>query len=111
MSSKKTLDQRVQEKEAQLNEFLKKAKQYEAQLKMLQAKQKEENRKARNHRLIEIGASIESVLDHPVEKEMLPSLISWLKEVEKTDMALSNALGLEVPEMEQYIENIPLPEE
>lgn len=38
MSSKKTLEQRVEEKQEQLNEMLKKAKEYEAQLKILQVK-------------------------------------------------------------------------
>lgn len=61
--------------------------------------------------MIELGASIESVLQCSVEKDMLPAVISWLRQIEKTDLALSNALGLKVKDEINYVEDIPVPEE
>ncbi len=92
--SKYSLDERVTDKKRQLDELLKKAKQYEEQLKRLENQKKEEDRKARAHRLIEVGASVESIVGQPIEKEKLPALISFLKDIEERDHALSSALGI-----------------
>ena len=92
--SKYSLDERVTDKKRQLDELLKKAKQYEEQLKRLENQKKEEDRKARAHRLIEVGASVESVIGQPIEKEKLPVLIAFLRDIESRDHSLSKALGL-----------------
>ncbi len=92
--SKYTLDERVTDKKRQLDELMKKARQYEEQLKRLENQKKEEDRKARAHRLIEVGASVESIVGQPIEKEKLPALISFLKDIEERDHSLSVALGL-----------------
>jgi hypothetical protein len=85
MKSTRPLDERVTEKQLRLEEMLKKAKQYEAQLKQLEARQKDEERRKRNHRLIEIGASVESITQAPIEGESLIRLISYLQRLEARD--------------------------
>lgn len=90
-----TLEERLNEKQEQLQKMLEKAKQYEQQLKQLEAKKKEEDRKARAHRLIELGASVESVLGIPIEgKEVLTKLMDFLAELEGNGNQVSRALGL-----------------
>ena len=53
--------------------------QLRAQEKRLRAKQNEAERKARTHRLIQIGATVESVLGRPIDENELPKLIAFLK--------------------------------
>lgn len=49
-----------------------------------EAKEREKERKARTKRLIEIGAVVESVAGHPIEKEQLEKFKQWLiKHLEK----------------------------
>jgi hypothetical protein len=56
----------------------------QAREKALAAKEKEKERKARTKRLIEIGAVVESVVGHPIEKEQLEKFKNWLaKRLEK----------------------------
>lgn len=50
----------------------------QAREKALAAKEKEKERKARTKRLIEIGAVVESVVGHPIEKEQLEKFKNWL---------------------------------
>jgi hypothetical protein len=94
MKSTRPLDERVAEKQARLEEMLKKAKQYEAQLKQLEARQKDEERKKRTHRLIEIGASIESIAQAPVEGESLIRLINYLQRLEARDNHFTKYIGV-----------------
>ena len=56
-----TIDERI----AKLDE---KKKQIEAQRRQLMARQSKEQRAARTHRLVEIGATCEAVLGKPIEK-------------------------------------------
>ncbi len=97
---KHSLDERVLEKQEQLQRMLEKAKQYEAQLKMLEAKKKEQDRKNRAHRLIEIGGAVESVLGCPIVKEDIPKLIFFLMELEEQGHRFSNAMGVRTMEIE-----------
>ncbi len=94
MKSTRPLDERVAEKQARLEEMLKKAKQYENQLKQLEARQKEEERKRRAHRLIEIGATVESITEAPVEGESLIRLASYLRRLEEQDHSLTRYLSI-----------------
>lgn len=56
----------------------------QAREKALAAKEKEKERKARTKRLIEIGAVVESVVGHLIEKEQLEKFKNWLaKRLEK----------------------------
>lgn len=71
----------IKEQRAKLQE---KIAALQAQEKKLAAKEKEKERKARTKRLIEIGAVVESVAGHPIEKEQLEKFKWWLtKHLEK----------------------------
>lgn len=91
---KHSLDERVAEKQKQLDEMLKKVKQHEAQLKQLEARQKEEKRKKRTHKLCEMGGAILSVLDCDADDVDIDKLIFYLKEQEARGNYFSKALGL-----------------
>ena len=58
-------------------------KQLAIQIRETETKLKEQDRKARTHRLIEVGASVESVLGQ-IRHDELPTLIGILKELEQT---------------------------
>ncbi|MCI9577129.1 MAG: relaxasome subunit MobC [Clostridiales bacterium] len=84
---KNNLDERI----AKLQE---KQKQLKAQEKALRARQSQEERKIRTKRLIDIGAAVESVLGHPIEKEDLPNLIDFLQQQEQRGNFFSKAMNL-----------------
>ena len=64
------------------------------QIKELEKKQAEENRRKRNHRLIEVGAAVESVLGKPIEKDDIPKLIGFLNKQEQNGKYFSTAMGV-----------------
>ncbi len=70
MSTKRSLNERIEEKLNKEQEYLQKAKQYSAQAKKLEQQKKAEERKIRTHRLIEIGGAVESVLGRPQAREI-----------------------------------------
>ena len=53
---------------------------------------KEEERKIRTHRLIEIGAAVESVLGRCIELEEIPKLIAFLNKQEANGKFFSKAM-------------------
>lgn len=61
-----------------INELKQKQEQLKAQEKKLMAQKKEAERKARTHRLIQIGALIESIVGRPLSPEDLPILQDYL---------------------------------
>ena len=65
----------IKEQRAKLQE---KIAQLQAKEKALAQKDKLQERKARTKRLIEIGAVVESVVGHPIEKEKLENFKLWL---------------------------------
>lgn len=65
----------IKEQRAKLQE---KIASLQAREKALAAKEKQKERKARTKRLIEIGAVVESVAGHPIEKEQLEKFKQWL---------------------------------
>ena len=67
--STKTYEERIQEKDLRIEKLAQELKRYEAQKKQLEKRKKEEERKIRTHRLIEIGAAVESVLGRCIELE------------------------------------------
>ena len=69
--ARKTIEE-LEAMESALHERIKKEK----------AKLRAQERKARNHRLIEVGATVESVLGRPIEKEDLPKLQKFLQDQE-----------------------------
>ena len=90
---RKTLDERIQNCTTKEEEMLEKLKQYQAQRKQLERRKKEEERKIRTHRLIQIGGAVESVLGRAVTEEDIPKLIAFLKKQETNGRYFSKAMG------------------
>ena len=90
--STKTLEERIQEKNLRAQKLMEEAKKVEAQRKLLEKRQQAEERKKRTHRLIQIGAAVESVLDMPIEEEDIPRLIAYLKKQEANGKFFSKAM-------------------
>ena len=65
----------IKEQRAKLQE---KIAQLQAKEKALAQKDKLQERKARTKRLIEVGAVVESVVGHPIEKDKLENFKLWL---------------------------------
>jgi hypothetical protein len=65
----------IKEQRAKLQE---KIAQLQAKEKALAQKDKLQERKARTKRLIEVGAVVESVVGHPIEKDKLENFKTWL---------------------------------
>lgn len=81
----KSLDNRISELQTKISQL-------KAQEKALKARKTEQERKARTKRLIEIGATVESVLGRPITKEDLPNLKRFLQEQEDRGNFFSNAM-------------------
>jgi hypothetical protein len=95
MTKRKTTSER-------LDDLTEKMNKYEAKKKQLEKRLAEEQRKARTKRLIEIGASVESVYGKPIENEKLTNLINFLYDQEKRGNYFSKALerNVEIKETE-----------
>ena len=98
MASKRTLDERIQEKDSMMQQLLDRAKQYEAQIKQLEKRKKEEERKARTHRLIVIGGVVASVLDRDFVDGDDMRLMNFLKQQERNGSFFSKAMNKGVPD-------------
>lgn len=70
-----------------------KQNQAKERIKELKQKQNALERKQRNHRLIQIGAIVESVLNRPIEEEDLPKLLRFLQQQELRGNYFSNAMN------------------
>ena len=90
--STRTLEERIQEKNLRAQKLIEQAKKAEAQAKQLAKRQQAEERKKRNHRLISVGAAVESVLEAPIEEEDLPRLILFLKKQEANGKFFTKAM-------------------
>lgn len=90
--STKTYEERISEKDSKIERLMQELKQQEAQRKLLLKRQKEEERKIRTHRLIEIGAAVESVLGRCIELEEIPKLIAFLNKQEANGKFFSKAM-------------------
>ena len=90
--STRTLEERIQEKNLRAQKLIEQAKKAEAQAKQLAKRQQAEERKKRTHRLIQIGAAVESVLDMSIEEEYIPRLITFLKKQEANGKFFSKAM-------------------
>ena len=80
-------------REEKISDIDKKLEQLKAQKRALQNREKKVAKKKRDHRLIEVGSSVESVLGRPIEKEDLPKLINFLKQQEARGNYFSNAMN------------------
>ena len=81
MTSKKSFDERIAELDSKAQTAFEKGKQYEAQKRNLEKRKKAEERKKRNHLLIEIGAAVESLMDRPVQEGDEIRLLNFLKRI------------------------------
>lgn len=81
--------------EEQLADIQKKIEQLKAKEKQIKARHSQEERKARTKRLIEVGATVESVLGRSIEKEDLPKLKSFLENQEQRGQFFSKAMERE----------------
>lgn len=78
--------------EEQIADLQKRQAQLKAREQKLKAKMKEQERKKRTKRLIEIGAAVESVLGEPIPKERLPLLIDFLTKQDERGDFFTNAM-------------------
>ena len=93
-AEKRSIDERI-------SELQEKQKQLKEQEKKLRAQQSQAERKARTKRLIEIGATVESVFGKPIEKEDLPKLKNFLEQQEQRGQYFSKAFVSSVVEPEK----------
>ena len=77
--SKRTVEERIAELNKREQDMLEKASRLKAQKKELEKRYKEEQKKARTHRLCQIGGAVESVLGGPIEEADISKLIDFLK--------------------------------
>ena len=98
MAGKRTLDERIQEKDNLMQQLLTKAKQYEAQIRQLEKRKKEEERKARTHRLITIGGVVSSVLNRDFVEGDDMRLMNFLKTQERNGNYFSKAMNKGAPD-------------
>ena len=94
MSSKRTIDERLIEKNEQLKKAMETAKQYQSQLKQLEKRKKEEERKKRTRRLIEIGSAVESVLGRDFGEGDIVRLINFLRKQNERGNFFTQAMEL-----------------
>ena len=97
MASKRTLEERIRDKDERMQKALEKAKQYEAQKKQLEQRQKAEDRKARAHRLIQIGAAAENVLGREFVEGDIERFMNFLKLQERNGSFYTKALQKPAP--------------
>ena len=85
-TEKRSIDERI-------SELQEKQKQLKEQEKKLKAQQSQAERKNRTKRLIEVGATVESVLGKPISKEDLPKLKKFLEKQEQKGQWFSQAMN------------------
>ena len=95
--STKPIELRIDEKDSEIQKYLDKAKQLQEQKKLLEKQKKEADRKARTKRLIEIGASVESVLGRDFRDGDNIRLMNFLKSQERNGKYFSKAMEKELP--------------
>ena len=81
-----------------MQQLLTKAKQYEAQIKQLEKRKKEEERRARTHRLITMGGVVSSVLNRDFIEGDDMRLMNFLKQQERNGGYFSKAMNKGAPD-------------
>ena len=76
--------------------YKKKAEALQQTIEELETRDREVEEKRRTHRLITVGAEVESVLGHPIEKKDLPKLRKFLEDQEKRGKWFSKAMNKEL---------------
>lgn len=82
----------------------KRQEQLKAQEKALKKKQSEEERKKRTRRLIELGATVESVLERPTTDEDKIRLLNFLKKQESNGKYFTKAMNADAARPEENVE-------
>ena len=95
MASKRSLEERIKEKDEKAQELLNQAKKYQEQAKALERKMKEEERRKRTKQLIEIGGVVASVLGREFEEGDNIRLMNFLKMQERNGKFFSKAMNRE----------------
>lgn len=78
--SKRSIEERVAEKEKQLEAALQKVQQYKNQLRDLNNRKSNEERKKRTHQLIVCGAEIASLYGHTLSTDEIHAVINFLRQ-------------------------------
>lgn len=90
----KSIKDKIAELELKEQQLQEQAKQAAAQRKQLLARQKEQERKERTHRIAKIGGAVEAALGIDMTDEMIELFISWLNDQNARGRYFYNALGL-----------------
>lgn len=80
MAEIRPIEARVLEKQEQLERTLKRLNQQREQLKQLQTRAKDEERKQRTHKLITAGAELAALFEHVLELEEVYQVVNYLRE-------------------------------
>ena len=100
--SKKTTEERMAELDAKLAKVQQQAQKLENEKKSLVKQQREEERKKRTKRLIEIGACVESICGLTIEKEELPKLLEFFHNMEyKQNNYFARFMGYDIETIEE----------
>ena len=98
MSSKKSLEERISNKDDEIQKCIDKANELRAQKKQLEQRKKAEDQKARTHRLIVIGGVVGSVLGRELVDGDDIRLMNFLKRQEQNGKFFSKAMNKKTPE-------------
>ena len=90
----KSIKDKIAELELKEQQLQEQAKQAAAQRKQLLARQKEQERKERTHRIAKIGGAVEAALGIDMTDEMIELFITWLNDQNARGRYFYNALGL-----------------
>ena len=91
--SKRSLEEQIKAADERYLKMFEKVKQKKKKKKQLERKKKEEDRKARTHRLIQIGGAAESVLGREFEEEDIILFTNFLKQQERNGGYFTKAMS------------------
>ena len=110
MGATRPIQERIEEKMTKEQEYLQKAKQYAAQVRKLEQQKKAQDRKIRNHRLIQIGAEAEAVLKRPIEEADIERFRTFLHQQEQRGGYFTKAMAKKEAEAPAADRSLHIPE-
>ena len=96
--SKKSIEERIDIKDDEIQKLLERASQLKAQKKQLEQRKKAEDRKARTHSLIVMGGVVSSVLNRDFVEGDDMRLMNFLKTQERNGNYFTNAMNKGAPD-------------
>ena len=96
--SKKSIEERINIKDDEIQKLLDRANQLKAQKRQLEQRKKAEDRKARTHSLIVIGGVVSSVLNRDFVEGDDMRLMNFLKQQERNGNYFSKAMNKGAPD-------------